>query len=106
MSDDKTPQDQAGEKGPRRNVTADEQTRRGAYSNQAIVTSDQEQFNIDFCFFSPLHPSQGQLVSRVILSPGHAKRLLMALQGSVARYEGRFGAIPVPKGSEEPPVVQ
>ena len=93
---------------PTRNVTADEATRRGAFSNQAIVTHDGEQFNLDFCFFSPLHPTQGQLVSRIILSPGHAKRFLVALRESVRKYEERFGELPEPDPADlaGPPVVQ
>ena len=34
--------------------------------------------------------------SRVILAPEHAKRLLMALQENVAKYEHEFGKIQLP----------
>jgi len=93
---------------PRREVRAEESTRRGVYSNEAVVAHGREEFVMDFCFFSPMHPSQGQLVARVLLSPGHAKRLLLAMQENVRRYEERFGEIRAaarPPG-EEPPVVQ
>jgi hypothetical protein len=92
----------------RREVRADETTRRGVYANEAIVAHGREEFTLDFCFFSSLHPRQGQLVSRVIVSPGLAKRLLHALQENVRRYEERLGEIriAVDPAGEEPPVVQ
>lgn len=92
----------------RRQVAADEKTRRGIYSNEAIVAHGREEFTLDFCFFSSMHPGQGQLVSRVIVSPGLAKRLLLAMQENVRRFEERFGEIEVPviPPGEEPPIVQ
>jgi hypothetical protein len=95
-------------KGARRQVSADEKTRRGVYANESIVAHGREEFTMDFCFFSGLHPGQGQLVSRLILSPGHTKRFLQALQENVRRYEERFGEIELPAipAGQEPPIVQ
>jgi hypothetical protein len=39
--------------------------------------------------------------SRVITSPRHAKRLLLALEENIRKYEKKFGPIdPGPKGAE------
>jgi hypothetical protein len=38
----------------------------------------------------------------VILTPEHAKRLLMALQENVAKYESIFGKIKMPEGTPNP----
>lgn len=45
---------------------------------------------LDFMF---AHPPQGELVSRLIVSPAHMKRILHALADNVSRYEQQFGAI-------------
>ena len=36
---------------------------------------------------------KAQVVSRVILAPEHAKRLMLALQDNVMRYEKEYGQI-------------
>ena len=36
---------------------------------------------------------KAQVKSRIILAPEHAKRLLMALQDNVKKYEQQFGTI-------------
>jgi hypothetical protein len=36
---------------------------------------------------------QGKLLSSVIVSPAHAKRILKALAENISRYEAQFGPI-------------
>lgn len=51
---------------------------------------------VDFLFVHPSPPPGfGKLMSRMILTPGHAKRLLMALTENVNRYENQFGEIEI-----------
>jgi len=64
----------------------------GRFSNLAMVQHDAESFVLDFCFAQP-GGKAAMLVSRVILSPGHAVRLSRALAENLRRYEGRFGSI-------------
>ena len=54
-----------------------------------------------------LFPSvpQGKLVSSLILSPRHAKRLAQALQENVLRYEAQFGKLPEGPGPGPEPNV-
>jgi len=62
----------------------------GRYANQMIVTHTQEEFIMDFILAS--HPV-AVLNSRVLVSPSHAKRIILVLQDNIARYESVFGEI-------------
>jgi hypothetical protein len=62
----------------------------GTYANTMIVTHTKEEFVLDFL---AVFPPQGMLNSRVIISPGHLKRLIKALQENLGKYEARFGSI-------------
>ena len=69
---------------------------KGRYSNAAQITHTKEEFILDFMnLFAPA----GILVSRVVVSPGHAKRLLNVLTQQVKTYETTFGPL---EQSEEP----
>ncbi|MGB3095678.1 MAG: DUF3467 domain-containing protein [Candidatus Deferrimicrobiaceae bacterium] len=77
-------------------VTLPEQLRGGSYSNNMIVTHTKEEFLLDFLLVAP--PS-GTVVARIILSPGHIKRVVAALQENIAKYEAKHGFI---QAAEEP----
>jgi hypothetical protein len=62
----------------------------GVYSNQMMVSHTREEFVIDFL---NLFPPQGVVNARVIVSPGHLKRMIRALQENLSRYEARHGPI-------------
>ena len=64
----------------------------GTYSNLAILTHSSSEFVADFIQMMPGMP-KAQVRSRIIMAPEHAKRLLMALQDNVRKYEQQFGAI-------------
>lgn len=82
-------------------IKVDEQVALGAYSNLAAIRHTKEEFIFDFAFIFPDGP-MGKLVSRIILSPPHAKRFLEALVSNVKRYEDQFGSI---TPAEAPPSV-
>ena len=67
----------------------------GEYANFAIITHSSSDFVLDFARVLPGVP-KAQVRSRVILAPEHAKRLLMALQENIVRYEREYGQIKVP----------
>ena len=71
----------------------------GEYANFAIITHSSSDFIVDFARVLPGMP-KAQVMSRVILAPEHAKRLLAALQENVMRYEKEFGPIRIP--NQEP----
>ena len=62
----------------------------GIYANQMVVTHTREEFLIDFV---NLFPPEGVVNARVIVSPGHLKRMIRALKENLARYEKQFGPI-------------
>jgi hypothetical protein len=70
----------------------DAETAKGRFVNAAVVTHTEDAFFIDFALAYPRQPVR--VLSRVIMSPQHAKALLRTLADNVARYEKRVGAIP------------
>ena len=62
----------------------------GVYSNQMVVRHTRDEFLLDFI---GLFPPQGVVNARVIVSPGHLKRMIRALQDNLSRYETRFGPV-------------
>lgn len=69
-------------------IKADDVTLKGVYSNLAVIGHTKEEFSFDFI---GIVQNQGMLVSRVIMSPGHAKRLLTALEENLKMYEKNTG---------------
>lgn len=63
---------------------------RGRYANLLRVTHTREEFFLDFI---NLLPPQGVVTARVVLSPGHLKRIVGALAANLARYEETFGGL-------------
>jgi hypothetical protein len=79
-------------------ITASEEIKRGVFANQAVVSHSTEEFVIDFIYLSP---SGGTLNSRVIVTPGHFKRLIKAMDENLTKYEDKFGEI-FEKKQEQP----
>lgn len=78
------------------NIKASDEDLKGKYANLMQVSHTSEEFIFDFVL---LHVPEGHLVSRIITSPGHAKRIVAALQENIKRFEDSFGKI---KESEAP----
>jgi hypothetical protein len=66
----------------------------GTYSNLAIITHSSSEFVIDFVRIMPGLP-KAEVKSRIILTPEHAKRLMMAVKDNIAKYEAVHGPIKV-----------
>ena len=81
-------------------IAADNETRRGHYSNLALISHRKEEFIVDFLMIDPQTQSpkgdQAILTSRVIVNPGHMKRLYQAIGENIQRYEKNFGKIVLP----------
>jgi len=71
-------------------IRASDENLKGVYSNVMQVIHTQEEFILDF--FN-IVGSTGVLSTRVILSPGHLKRMIQALEENMKKYEGHFGKI-------------
>jgi len=89
---------------PQLQIKADEKELQGAYSNLVMIHHNAEEFTLNFIYVFPNAP-QGKLMSSVIVSPGHAKRLLRALAENIGRYESQFGTIPETSGGTPEPKV-
>lgn len=77
-------------------IKVDENIASGVYSNFANITHSAEEYIVDFLFINPTPPPGfGKVVSRVVMTPGHAKRILMALSDNIKNYEQKFGEIMV-----------
>ena len=81
--------------GPQVQINASDEVARGRYSNNMLVTHTREEFILDFLLTAP---NGTQLVSRVMISPGHMKRVLSALVDNMNKYAGNFGEVVAPEG--------
>ena len=71
-------------------VTTGDEMSRGRYSNNLLVAHSPEEFILDWLVNTP---NGAHLTARVIVSPGHLKRIIAALQDNLQKYEEKFGAI-------------
>ncbi|MCA9896785.1 MAG: DUF3467 domain-containing protein [Ardenticatenaceae bacterium] len=65
------------------------------YANLAFISHTPGEMVLDFAQMLPRMP-RGRVLSRVIMSPMHAKMLQNALAQNVANYERQFGEIRLP----------
>ena len=85
------------EKGKQIQIKAKDEVLAGKYANVAQVTHTKEEFVLDFM---SVFPPAGTLNSRVIMSPGHYKRMLKAMEDNLNKYEQKFGNITEPEESD------
>lgn len=78
------------------NISIDEATAQGTYSNLAIIAHSTSEFVIDFIRAVPGVKSP-KVHSRIIMNPEHAKRLVRALNENIKRYESQNGEIILPE---------
>lgn len=79
-------------------IAANDELARGRYSNNMLVAHTREEFIIDWLMTAP---NGASLVSRIVISPGHCKRVLAALADNLQKYERQFGEI-APAGAIDP----
>jgi len=80
------------------NIELSEEIAEGIYSNLAVITHSNQEFVLDFIRVMPGTP-KAKVKSRIIITPEHAKRLLIALQDNIEKYEDANGRI---KTQEDP----
>lgn len=101
MDEKQQPQAQPGQM----QIKADEKELQGLYSNLMMIHHNVEEFTLNFVYIFP-NGAQGKLLSSMIVSPGHAKRIWRALGENISRYEAQFGTIKeAPEGSALTPPV-
>jgi hypothetical protein len=85
-------EDNKNQQGQQLNIELKEDVAQGTYSNLAIITHSSSEFVVDFVRIMPGIP-KAQVKSRVILTPEHAKRLMMALKDNIEKFESVHGDI-------------
>lgn len=93
--------DEKSQKSQQLNIELNEEVGQGIYSNLAVITHSSSEFVVDFVRIMPGIP-KANVKSRIILTPEHAKRLLMALQDNVKKYETVNGPIKNIKSGSDP----
>jgi hypothetical protein len=71
-------------------VSTGDEVSRGRFSNNLLMAHSAEEFILDWILNSP---SGMHLVSRIIVTPGHMKRIVGALTENLRRYEKEFGPV-------------
>lgn len=74
------------------NIELTEDMADGQYANLAIITHSFAEFIIDFVNVMPNTP-KSKVKSRVVMTPHHAKRLMLALIDNVKQFEAANGVI-------------
>ena len=74
------------------NIELSDEIAQGIYSNLAIITHSPTEFILDFIRVVPGTP-KAKVKSRLILTPEHAKRLTIALQENIKKFEQMNGKI-------------
>jgi hypothetical protein len=74
------------------NIELKEDMAQGKYANLAVITHSSSEFVVDFVGVMPGVP-KAQVVSRIIMTPEHAKRLMLALTDNIKKYESVHGSI-------------
>ena len=95
---DTTSQNPKGPQNRRLDVKIGDDELKGRYANLVRVSHTREEFILDFINFVP---PQGAVTARVMMSPGHVKRLVRALSENIQRYQNQFGDVveaPEPEG--------
>jgi len=75
-------------------IEMDDAMAQGAYVNLAFIRHAETEFTMDFIYVQPQEP-KAKVRARIISSPGHTKRFLVALQENIKKYEEKYGAIKV-----------
>lgn len=79
----------------------DAEVAKGVYSNVVMIAHSPSEFILDFASILPGMP-KGKVVSRIIMTPENAKRLLISLNENIARYESQIKYIDL--GMQETPI--
>ena len=73
-----------------------EEIAEGTYANLAIIAHSTSEFVLDFVRMMP-GVNKAKVKSRIVMTPEHAKRLAIALQDNLMKYEAQFGEIRLPE---------
>ena len=66
----------------------------GVFVNFAMVNHTETEFTLDLLYLQPQAP-RATVRARAILTPKHMKRLILAMQENLGKYEKVFGTVEV-----------
>ncbi|MGI5864288.1 MAG: DUF3467 domain-containing protein [Myxococcales bacterium] len=101
MSENDKPKEKIPAKEVQLQIDLDDQIAQGMYCNLAMVNHTPTEFTLDFIYVQPQQP-KAKVRARIITSPQHMKRLLLAMQDNLSRYERAFGTIDLGRLPEGP----
>lgn len=81
-------------------IIASDEDLKGRYANLMSVSHTGEEFVLDFFAVTPSSSgtARGNLVGRMITSPAHFKRIVVALEDNLRKHEAEFGEIQEARG--------
>ncbi len=82
-------------------IELSEEIAEGTYSNLAIITHSNTEFVLDFIRVMPGIP-KAKVKSRIILTPEHAKRFMIAMLDNIEKFEKINGKINANEGPSFP----
>jgi hypothetical protein len=85
---------------PKLQIQIDDNVAQGTYTNLVLINHNENEFVLDFAFIQPAS-GRAKVSARMISSPRHTKRLLVALHKNVERFEAKYGAIELPDTGED-----
>jgi hypothetical protein len=77
---------------PTVNIELGEKESEGIYSNLALITHSPSEVVIDFARHLPGAP-KSRVYARIIMTPFHAKALLLALEENLGKFEAKYGKV-------------
>ncbi len=77
------------------NVELGEKESEGIYSNMVLIAQSPHEIVLDFARVVP-GAKKTKIYSRIIMTPGHAKLLLRALEENLKKFENQYGEIKLP----------
>ena len=82
---------------PEMKIDISNEVAEGIYSNLAVISHSPSEFVLDFVRTLP--NATPRVKSRIVMTPAHVKRLLIALSENITKYERKFGKIHLPEES-------
>ncbi len=81
-------------------IDLSEEVAQGRYANLVVISHSPTEFVLDFAALLPgMH--KPKVNNRIIVTPEHAKRLLISLKDNIVRYESAHGAIAIPQQQQQ-----
>jgi hypothetical protein len=75
---------------PKQEIKINDNIPGAEYANFMQTNHNKEEFQL---VFGNIMPPSGRVVSKVITTPGHFKRMIFAMQDNLKKYETKFGEV-------------